>query len=133
MQTSPLLSLQTSSQVFSSEEEAAQVLRRFILETEIVVTINSDDPAYFGGYLLDNYRLVQRLLGLDIPQMARLAKNSFTASFISDQEREAYFSMIDVEVQREAGTSNDATEKASVKPSEMASEDGKIEVAVTAV
>ena len=38
-----------------------------------VVTLNSDDPAYFGGYLLDNYPWVQKLLGLDIRGVARLA------------------------------------------------------------
>jgi adenosine deaminase len=38
-----------------------------------VVTLNSDDPAYFGGYLLDNYRWVQKLLKLDIRGIARLA------------------------------------------------------------
>lgn len=45
------------------------MLRHFILGTELIVTLNSDDPAYFGGYLLDNYRLVQRLLDLGVPQV----------------------------------------------------------------
>ena len=56
-------------QVFPDEAEAARVLSHFILGTELVVTLNSDDPAYFGGYLLDNYRLVQRLLDLGVPQV----------------------------------------------------------------
>ena len=56
-------------QVFPNEAEAARVLHHFILGTELVVTLNSDDPAYFGGYLLDNYRLVQRLLDLGVPQV----------------------------------------------------------------
>ena len=56
-------------QVFPDEVEAARVLRHFILGTDLVVTLNSDDPAYFGGYLLDNYRLVQRLLDLGVPQV----------------------------------------------------------------
>jgi adenosine deaminase len=46
----------------------------------VVVTVNSDDPPYFGGYVADNYRA----LGLPDPTLAALARNGFTASFADD-------------------------------------------------
>lgn len=45
------------------------------------VTINSDDPAYFGGYVVDNFLAVHRALGLTEAEVRQLAKNSFDASF----------------------------------------------------
>jgi adenosine deaminase len=45
-------------------------------------TINSDDPAYFGGYVADNYRAVAAARGLDRQALATLARNSFTGSFL---------------------------------------------------
>lgn len=45
-------------------------------------TINSDDPAYFGGYVADNYRAVAAARGLDRTALATLARNSFTGSFL---------------------------------------------------
>jgi adenosine deaminase len=51
-----------------------------MLELGLRATINSDDPAYFGGYVLDNYRAVAPLL--DEEQVATLARNSFLGSFL---------------------------------------------------
>jgi len=45
------------------------------------VTINSDDPAYFGGYVVDNFLAVHRALGLTEDEVRRLASNSFAACF----------------------------------------------------
>jgi len=47
-------------------------------------TINSDDPAYFGGYIGDNYRAVTAGRGLDRAALVTLARNSFTGSFLPD-------------------------------------------------
>ena len=47
----------------------------------MLVTINSDDPAYFGGYVADNYLALHRALGLDLETLAALARNSLNASF----------------------------------------------------
>lgn len=44
------------------------------------VTINSDDPAYFGGYIVDNFLAVHRALGLTEVEVRKLAQNSFDAS-----------------------------------------------------
>jgi adenosine deaminase len=58
-----------------------------LFERGVVVTINSDDPAYFGGYVADNYRAVQSGLGLSDEDMARIARNSIEASFASEERR----------------------------------------------
>ena len=45
------------------------------------VTVNSDDPAYFGGYVNENYAAVQNATGLTREELVTLARNSFEASF----------------------------------------------------
>ncbi len=59
-----------------------------MLEAGLNVSINSDDPAYFGGYVGENYRGVQSALGFDDETMALLAANSIRSSFISDAQKE---------------------------------------------
>jgi adenosine deaminase len=46
------------------------------------VTVNSDDPAYFGGYIADNYRAVSTALDLGPADVVRLAENAVEASFL---------------------------------------------------
>jgi adenosine deaminase len=58
-----------------------------MLDEGLLVTINSDDPAYFGGYVDDNYTAIRRELGLNEQQLATLAANSFEASFINNDQR----------------------------------------------
>ncbi len=58
-----------------------------MLDRNLFVTINSDDPAYFGGYLNENFLAVQEALGLDKEDICRLARNSFQASFLDDSEK----------------------------------------------
>ncbi|UFS58201.1 adenosine deaminase [Subtercola endophyticus] len=52
-----------------------------MLEAGLLVTVNSDDPSYFGGYIGDNYRAVQDTFGFSDEAMAALAMNSVQASF----------------------------------------------------
>jgi len=59
-----------------------------MLAAGLKVTINSDDPAYFGGYLNANYEAISDLLNNDKDNLAQLAKNSFDAAFISDAEKQ---------------------------------------------
>jgi adenosine deaminase len=59
-----------------------------MLAEDLLVTINSDDPAYFGGYVEDNYQAVREHLGLDDDRLAALAANSFTASFVTTDAAE---------------------------------------------
>ncbi|MFF2614219.1 adenosine deaminase [Kitasatospora sp. NPDC058046] len=60
---------------------------REMLDAGLLVTVNSDDPAYFGGYVEDNFRAVREALALDQETLRRLAANSFRASFISEERR----------------------------------------------
>ncbi|HEV7764556.1 MAG TPA: adenosine deaminase [Thermoanaerobaculia bacterium] len=54
---------------------------RTMLQRGLKVTINSDDPAYFGGYVNENYLAAAQALGLTREELEQLAKNSFEASF----------------------------------------------------
>jgi adenosine deaminase len=65
---------------------AAHPLRR-MLDAGLLATVNSDDPAYFGGYLHDNVAAVSAALGLDGAQRRVLAENSFRASFLPDADK----------------------------------------------
>ena len=58
-----------------------------LLGAGVVVTINSDDPAYFGGYVDDNYAAVAEQFGLDDDDLARLARNSVEASFLPSERK----------------------------------------------
>jgi adenosine deaminase len=60
---------------------------RELLHQGLRVTINSDDPAYFGGYIVDNFLAVHRALGLTEDEVRQLARNSFEASFLSADEK----------------------------------------------
>ncbi|AMW28927.1 MULTISPECIES: adenosine deaminase [Arthrospira] len=66
-----------------------------LLELGLCVTINSDDPAYFGGYINENYLAVQEALNFTNSQLIQLAKNSFMASFLSQAEKDKYLAEIE--------------------------------------
>lgn len=66
-----------------------------LLDAGLCVTINSDDPAYFGGYVGENYLQTQKALHLSADDIRALAKNSFAASFLSDEKRQRHISDID--------------------------------------
>jgi adenosine deaminase len=66
-----------------------------LLARGLCVTVNSDDPAYFGGYVLENYLAVQRGLGLSQDDLTLLARNSIEASFLTDSAKQRWFAAID--------------------------------------
>ena len=68
---------------------------RKLLEMGLCVTVNSDDPAYFGGYLLANFLGVQSALDLTQSQLATLARNSFEASFLDEVSKQRWLAAID--------------------------------------
>ena len=68
---------------------------RELLDRGVLVTINSDDPAYFGGYVADNYIGTAEALGLTADQMIQVARNSFVASFLPEAERQQHLDAID--------------------------------------
>jgi len=61
-----------------------------MLRRGLHVTLNSDDPAYFGGYVNENYRRLAEAVGLTREQIVQMARNSFAGSFLNDAEK-AYF------------------------------------------
>ncbi|WP_338468199.1 adenosine deaminase [Novosphingobium sp. ZN18A2] len=58
-----------------------------MLEHGLKATINSDDPAYFGGYVNDNFRAVADALDLSAAQIVELCENSFSGSFLPEAEK----------------------------------------------
>jgi adenosine deaminase len=58
-----------------------------LLEADLCVTINSDDPAYFGGYINENFIAVQEAFNLTKEEVLDLARNSFEAAFLTDDQR----------------------------------------------
>jgi adenine deaminase len=66
-----------------------------MLRAGLRATINSDDPAYFGGYVNDNYRAAAAGRGLGRDQLATLARNSFLGAFLSEEEKAAHLARLD--------------------------------------
>jgi adenosine deaminase len=66
-----------------------------MMEAGLRCTVNSDDPAYFGGYVTDNFSAVQSGLQLTDDDLVQLARNSFTSSFIDDDIKQRYLDEID--------------------------------------
>lgn len=59
-----------------------------MMDKNLLVTVNSDDPAYFGGYMNENYLGIAKALNLSKKQITELVKNSFKASWLTDQKKE---------------------------------------------
>jgi adenosine deaminase len=66
-----------------------------MLTLGLKATVNSDDPAYFGGYVADNYRAVAKARGLGKAELATLARNSFTGSFLPPVEIAGHLERLD--------------------------------------
>lgn len=66
-----------------------------LLDAGLCVTVNSDDPAYFGGYMNENYLAIQEALNLDKEDVYRLAKNGIQATFLNQQEKQVLLNELD--------------------------------------
>ena len=66
-----------------------------MMEKELVVTINSDDPAYFWWYIEENYLVMAHALDLSKEEIYQLAKNSVNASFLNKKEKNCMIKKID--------------------------------------
>ena len=79
-------------QVFPSlhQHDLPALVRRGLL-----VTINSDDPAYFGGYVADNFSAVADAFDFPRDALAELARNSFRAAFLPDPVKARYLDEVD--------------------------------------
>lgn len=78
---------------------AAHPLKR-MLGLGLKATLNSDDPAYFGGYLGENWTQTAQALGLTRDELVTLAKNSFTGSFLPKDQVAMRLAEIDAYVAR---------------------------------
>lgn len=61
----------------------------------LMITINSDDPAFFGGYIDDNYETVMKNLGFSCGELVACARNSIMASFINNDQKKEFLKKID--------------------------------------
>ena len=66
-----------------------------MLQAGLRATVNSDDPAYFGGYVGDNFNAVHEALQLTDDDLVQLARNSFTSSFIDESAKKKFLAEID--------------------------------------
>jgi adenosine deaminase len=69
-------------------------LRR-MMQRDLLVTVNSDDPAYFGGYVNDNFRAVRSALNLERDEIVALARNSFVAAMMPEGEKQTALAAFD--------------------------------------
>ncbi len=66
-----------------------------MLELGLKATVNSDDPAYFGGYVNANFKAITEALDLTKENLYQLARNSFEASFVSDERKQEMIQTLD--------------------------------------
>jgi len=76
-------------------DQMSQHTLKRMLDAGVAVTVNSDDPAYFGGYVNANYAAVAEALGLSDDELYRIIRNGFAASFVDDTQRAALISKLD--------------------------------------
>ena len=82
------------SNAFVTDGPQTEVVGR-MMDLGMRVTINSDDPAYFGGYIAENLALVQRDLGLGPDGLATLSRNAFEAAWLPASAKDAYVEKVD--------------------------------------
>ena len=68
---------------------------KHLLDAGLAATVNSDDPAYFGGYMNDNFTQTFAATGLQAQHAYMLARNSFEASFIDASSKRSYIDQLD--------------------------------------
>lgn len=75
--------------------KVAEVPIRTFLDKGVPFSINSDDPAYFGGYILDNYCAVQDAFGLSVAEWRTIARNAVEGSWCVEERKEVLYAEID--------------------------------------
>jgi adenosine deaminase len=82
-----------SNSFVTAEMKSAQIVG--LLDRGLTVTVNSDDPAYFGAYVADNYLALAEQAGLGMDRLAELARNSFRASWLTPARQDAFLREVD--------------------------------------
>ena len=85
----PLTMCPLSNQKLKVVPDLADHNLKELMDAGVLVTVNSDDPAYFGGYVADNYLAIAEALDLSRDDLVRLAHNSIEASFLPDHRKAA--------------------------------------------
>ena len=74
--------------------KAAEI--KTMLDAGVRVTVNSDDPAYFPGYMNENLLAVQGAVGLTRDELAQLARNAFSVAWLPQDEKDGYLAALEV-------------------------------------
>lgn len=82
------------SNSYVTDGTKASAIKR-MLDKGMKVTINSDDPAYFPGYMTENLRVIQQEAGLAVDDIVKLVRNAFDASWLDPTDRAEYLSRLD--------------------------------------
>ncbi|WP_164508323.1 adenosine deaminase [Companilactobacillus kedongensis] len=85
-----------SNKFIANDSKGKEILD--LLDQGVKVSINSDDPAYFGGYISDNYLALDSEFEISKEDIIKLAKNSFETSWISPIQKQIYLNEIDTYV-----------------------------------
>lgn len=73
--------------------KAAEI--RQLFDAGVKVTVNSDDPAYFGAYVAENLAALQAAAGFSRTELVRLQRNAFEIAWLPDAERKGYLDELD--------------------------------------
>jgi adenosine deaminase len=71
-----------------------------MLKSGLLVSVNSDDPSYFGGYITENFIAIQSALDLERSEIIQLGRNAFKSSFMADAEKQSALDQFDDFVER---------------------------------
>ena len=82
-----------SNSFVTSDMKAAEIVS--LLREGVLVTVNSDDPAYFGGYIAENYAALAEFSALDAAEVLRLARNSFRAAWLTSRALDGFLAELD--------------------------------------
>ena len=82
-----------SNSFVTSDMKSAEIIG--LLRDGVLVTVNSDDPAYFGGYIAENYAALARHATLDAAEVLRLARNSFRAAWLTSRALDGFLAELD--------------------------------------
>lgn len=92
----PLTMCPLSNYRLKVQPNLAQHPLKRMLDAGVLVTVNSDDPAYFGGYINENYFAIQQALNLNKSDIIKLAQNSIIGSFMDNHNKERLIEKIRV-------------------------------------
>ncbi len=82
-----------SNKYVAADHKAAEI--KAMLDRGMLVTVNSDDPAYFPGYMSENLKAVQELESLTEAELITLQKNAFTASWLDENDKKRFISLLE--------------------------------------